>query len=146
MYEKLINELRFPCPHENCILCQQAADVIDELNKELMDLKTLTCGCRESPEEEKQMKDYIERDLMLKQAGHLPIPLSLDEVRLLRRVINSIPAADVRETVRGKWGECEGYDECYGDSYPCSVCGRIEIGKPNFCSNCGAYNGGGDQK
>lgn len=30
MYDDLIKELRDPCPHENCILCQRAADVIEE--------------------------------------------------------------------------------------------------------------------
>ena len=31
MYEELIKELREPCPHENCVLCQRAADAIEEL-------------------------------------------------------------------------------------------------------------------
>lgn len=30
MHDDLIKELREPCPHENCILCQRAADVIEE--------------------------------------------------------------------------------------------------------------------
>ncbi len=30
-YDFLIRQLRDPCPHENCILCQEAADAIQEL-------------------------------------------------------------------------------------------------------------------
>ena len=32
MYEELIKGLREPCPHENCVLCQRAADAIDKLD------------------------------------------------------------------------------------------------------------------
>ena len=32
-YDELVKRLREPCPHENCILSQQAADTIDELQK-----------------------------------------------------------------------------------------------------------------
>lgn len=32
-YDDLIKELRDPCPHENCVLAQQAADAIEELQK-----------------------------------------------------------------------------------------------------------------
>ena len=31
MYDKLVKRLREPCQYENCILCQQAADAIEEL-------------------------------------------------------------------------------------------------------------------
>lgn len=33
MYDELVKRLREPCQYENCILCQQAADVIEELSK-----------------------------------------------------------------------------------------------------------------
>lgn len=33
-YTELVKALRDPCPHENCVLSQQAADVIEELSKE----------------------------------------------------------------------------------------------------------------
>lgn len=33
MYEELVKALRDPCPHENCVLCQQAAEAIEELSK-----------------------------------------------------------------------------------------------------------------
>ena len=37
MHEELIRNLREPCPHENCILCQNAADAIEELICEVAD-------------------------------------------------------------------------------------------------------------
>lgn len=33
MYEELVNQLREPCQYENCILCQQAADAIENTSK-----------------------------------------------------------------------------------------------------------------
>lgn len=35
MYDELVKRLREPCQYENCILCQQAADAIEELGKDL---------------------------------------------------------------------------------------------------------------
>lgn len=34
MYDELVKELRDPCPHENCVVCQKAADAIEELSKD----------------------------------------------------------------------------------------------------------------
>lgn len=34
MYDELVGRLREPCQYENCILCQQAADAIEELSKD----------------------------------------------------------------------------------------------------------------
>lgn len=34
-YTELVKNLREPCPHENCILCQNASDAIEELTAEL---------------------------------------------------------------------------------------------------------------
>ena len=39
MYEELVKALRDPCPHENCVLCQQAAEAIEELSAEVDALK-----------------------------------------------------------------------------------------------------------
>lgn len=67
MYEELIKSLRIcgapisceGCPHyadedPNCYLRLkiEAADAIEALSKELMDLKMLTCCCCEPPKEE----------------------------------------------------------------------------------------------
>jgi hypothetical protein len=35
MYEELAKRLREPCQYENCVLCQEAADAIEELQKQL---------------------------------------------------------------------------------------------------------------
>lgn len=34
-YEDLVKSLREPCPHENCVLCQNAADAIEELQAQI---------------------------------------------------------------------------------------------------------------
>lgn len=53
--------------------------------------------------------------------------------------IDSIPAADVRPVVRGRWEKCRGGDMCI-----CSACYKYYIAVDeqydfNFCPNCGAY-------
>ncbi|MBP5720439.1 MAG: hypothetical protein J6W82_05185 [Bacteroidales bacterium] len=56
--------------------------------------------------------------------------------------IKSIPAADVREVVRGKWlFDCERqmHDGWTYRQYHCTVCGFQMVGGiHNFCPNCGA--------
>ena len=37
MYDELVKRLREPCQYENCVLCQQAADAIEELENKLCD-------------------------------------------------------------------------------------------------------------
>ena len=34
MYEELMKRLREPCQYENCVLCKDAADAIEELSRE----------------------------------------------------------------------------------------------------------------
>lgn len=41
-YSELVKDLREPCLHENCILCQKAADVIEELQAAVEREKTYT--------------------------------------------------------------------------------------------------------
>jgi hypothetical protein len=52
------------------------------------------------------------------------------------------PTVDAVEVVHGRWNEkqeqipwCEDDVDTY---WMCSVCGAIEIGKTNYCHNCGA--------
>ena len=58
MYDELIKQLRVAATltdHGLIIhlqLCEEAADAIEELSKELIELKLLTCGCCESSKEE----------------------------------------------------------------------------------------------
>lgn len=51
----------------------------------------------------------------------------------------SIPAADVREVVRGKWIYNEAYvlGNPYG-SYRCTACSQAQAHKSNYCPTCGA--------
>lgn len=44
MYDELIKRLREPCQYENCVLCQQAVDAIEELSK-LADAIPHVCEC-----------------------------------------------------------------------------------------------------
>ena len=39
-YAELVKRLREPCQYENCVLCQQAADAIEQLSAELECLKS----------------------------------------------------------------------------------------------------------
>ena len=74
------------------------------------------------------MSEYIEREAALEAAkkSHLYFDL--------KPIINSIPAADVRPTVRGKWVD----EPIKGIRYHCSVCqGRFDY-TWHFCPNCGA--------
>jgi hypothetical protein len=85
------------------------------------------------------MVDYIEREAALEAAkkSHLYFDI--------KPIINSIPAADVRPVVRGKWIDRD--DDYYGwNMWACSACGEefvLTEGTPDmndyhFCPNCGA--------
>ena len=39
MYDELVKRLREPCQYENCVLCQQAADAIEERDKYALSLQ-----------------------------------------------------------------------------------------------------------
>lgn len=51
-------------------------------------------------------------------------------------LIESVPAADVRPVVRGRW-RWVGQDQ-WNDCYECSQCGKMNTDNSNFCPNCGA--------
>lgn len=101
------------------------------------------------------MAEYIEKEAVLAlaiwpsyelvEAGEKVIFAS-DVLDLpVKKRLPKLPAADVRENVRGEWGLSTGTDEEFGLSYPCSRCGEESIGKRNFCPNCGADMRGGAQ-
>ena len=78
------------------------------------------------------MAEYIEREALkaeFEEDGHLSA--------YIEEMIDSIPAADVRPVVRGKW-------RLYSpltDTYECDKCGYQVIDesfRTNFCPNCGA--------
>lgn len=39
MYDELVKRMREPCQYENCVLCQQAADAIEERDKYALSLQ-----------------------------------------------------------------------------------------------------------
>lgn len=86
------------------------------------------------------MGDYIERQALLD---------AYDEVQRkngpwrFETLIESVPAANVRPAVRGRWlheTEIEGH--ACGE---CSACHKIRV-IDNFCPNCGADMRGGDEQ
>lgn len=52
--------------------------------------------------------------------------------------IRMIDAAPTIKPKRGEWIDNECFDEKYGHSYDCGLCGYSVIGQQNFCPNCGA--------
>lgn len=103
------------------------------------------------------MSDYISREAALevfcRWCGICPKekqkPLECDDI--LGNVLHSLPAADVRPVVRGKWIPDYDYTEydfdgCtplpeprkFQDGWQCSLCGQYEPSETNFCPNCGA--------
>lgn len=85
------------------------------------------------------MSDYISREAMLqayKDEQKRPGSFSFE------KLINSVPAAAVKDEVIGKWewfGPCRELNGRYWGT--CSVCKeRQRLGDyKNFCPNCGAY-------
>ena len=100
------------------------------------------------------MGDYIRREdaypyesrstEMFVADGWLADPVFVPLFEVNEHIAN-VPAADVRENVRGEWtGESDGYADGYlvFDRWNCSVCGYIvdddEPPRWHFCPNCGA--------
>jgi rubrerythrin len=83
------------------------------------------------------MSDCIDREL-LKSKIRAAFPSLADRCRI-NEIVNSIPAADVKPVVHGKW---ESHGEGFKWVYICSVCGFVD-GHPmndrmNYCPACGA--------
>lgn len=90
------------------------------------------------------MDDYIKREAVFQIISDAPRLYLNDVIRAdtIRQAVKKLPAADVRENVRGEWKNIG------GDEWCCVFCGYIistegswehplEVGKC-FCSNCGA--------
>ena len=90
------------------------------------------------------MTEYIEREAAFNAILNL-VPKVDDDgyCWVIRgdaaRAIDSIPAADVRPVVRGRWVYEHDY---YGSRYRCSSCGYtihpVDESGARYCPNCGA--------
>ena len=86
------------------------------------------------------MAEYIEREAAIKLFNFAVLDCLGMEPTIragdIIKALESIPAADVRPVVRGKW--VQGDMPTYG-GYKCSVCGANTVQyKAYFCPNCGA--------
>ena len=86
------------------------------------------------------MSDYIEREAAIAEFSNAGSAFVYgDHCRAIVSRLNAIPAADVREVVRGEWEW-----EMYQYTPHCSICGGAGFPGPangkryNFCPNCGA--------
>ena len=66
--------------------------------------------------------------------------------------LNKLPAADVEEVKHGEWENMNEIDSAYVNTYRCSACGttfwideRPEDANYNYCPNCGAKMGKGQE-
>ena len=86
------------------------------------------------------MGDYIER----KAAFDAAQEHFCDSARTLE-AIETLPAADVRLVVRGRWERIDGLDEL-DPRMRCSVCGSVEtpLVRHRFCPVCAADMKGGE--
>lgn len=81
------------------------------------------------------MPEFIDRDLALEEAKKSYLFFSI------KPILEKLPAADVREVVRGGWeehgepNERGKYELWY---YSCTRCGAVGIPQFNYCHNCGA--------
>ena len=109
------------------------------------------------------MTDYISREAVVNAINSTPFTMSMflnedqcvgarqarDSLALI--VKKSIPAADVRPVVRGKWIPDYDYAEYdydgstplteplkFQDGWQCNLCGGYMPSEANFCPNCGA--------
>lgn len=92
------------------------------------------------------MSDYISREAvldLLSRAITMSTCLSVSEckAKMLQQeididLVKSIPAADVRPVVRGKWSRID--YEPHGHDYKCSACGWKNDMPTHYCPNCGA--------
>ena len=95
------------------------------------------------------MAEYIEREAAIKRFNFAVLDCLGMEPTIragdIIKALESIPAADVRPVVRGKW--IDRVDKYYGwNMWACSACGEeffLTEGTPDmneyhFCPNCGA--------
>ncbi len=82
------------------------------------------------------MKEYIEREAAYATLTDYYHHTTEGMHSALREALSRVPAADVREVVRGKW---IGDNRYFGfPNWHCSRCKGEGRGDYNFCPNCGA--------
>lgn len=81
------------------------------------------------------MTDYISLEVALNEANHTLMYDARDHETMIA-MIKSIPAADVRPVVRGKWENISDPISCMVGR--CSECKEYSVVCSNFCPNCGA--------
>ncbi len=89
---------------------------------------------------ETEMAEYIDKEAAIKAVREN------DYEWYATRAVKAIPAADVRENVKGEWiqhYETTSDNETLPYGWECSLCGRWEMEKQPFC-NCGAQMGGAE--
>ena len=110
-------------------------------------------------------KEYIEREALEKFVSGIRRNLPLESPDFITRdymllnfeqYIHLMPAADVAPVKHGHWKKGKGYERptengfVHDDRYFCDCCGwgcccetKLDF---NFCPNCGAKNGRGDNE
>ena len=87
-----------------------------------------------------EQRDYIEREalgtILNKAIYNSCGGAKMAGIRYARDMLATIPPADVRPVVRGKWTRIN-YEPC-GHDYKCSACGWLNDLATPFCPNCGA--------
>lgn len=91
------------------------------------------------------MAEYIDRRALLSDLGYLAPGYGTHVLFYphteVKETILKQPVVDVRPAMHGKWMETMvvgGFAESWEST--CSICGKSwrDIGKPNYCPNCGA--------
>lgn len=101
------------------------------------------------------MSEYIEREAALAALGDCPYNWTgTDAERQAEQdwidhqdAIRTVPAADVRPVVRGRWKEVPAQRRygCLVRYFECSVCfAQQSYGESAFCPHCGSYMRGGE--
>lgn len=95
------------------------------------------------------MSDYIKREDAECVIGRFIGYLDDDMIQRQKIAIRKIPAADVRENVRGEWIIHHEQKNVYGGvTVECSMCHTkyvvMRVADENFCRNCGARMRGND--
>ncbi len=81
------------------------------------------------------MTDYISREELISRLKAMSFYPAM-----VRRAIESTPAADVAPVVHGRWIPVPSSDMMTGKAYKCSNCEKIRYGSylPPYCQCCGA--------